>query len=96
MRLARRVLADHRERNLSWFDVLQPFAAGDQFAVGRKNRGHANDVASRDARIAQRKLKAREPLAMFPDTFCEENLFRDERHVWCRSAVPPKVCPRFA
>jgi hypothetical protein len=76
--------------------VLQPFAAGNQFAIGRKNGGDAHDVACRDSRAAQSKLKTREPLPMFSDAFCEENLFRDERHGWCRGAVPPKLCPRLA
>ena len=46
--------------------------------------------------LRKSELKTREPLPMFSDAFCEENLFRDERHEWCRSAVPPKLCPKLA
>jgi hypothetical protein len=28
---------------------------------------------------------------MFTNAFCQENSLRDERHVRCRSAVPPRL-----
>src|SRR5271165_6375697 len=31
---------------------------------------------------------------MFADAFSEENLLRDERHGWCRTAVPPALDER--
>src|SRR5580692_13118010 len=90
MRFARLIFADNRERYLAGLDVLQAFAAGNQFAVGRENRGDANDVARGDARVAQRQLKARKALAVFPDSLGEENFLRDERHEYYRTAVPPR------
>src|SRR5271154_6995382 len=90
MRFTRLIFADYGERYLAWFDVLQNFAAGNQLAVGRKNRGNANDVARGNARIAQRQLKAGKALAVFPDSLGEENFLCDERHEQYRTAVPPQ------
>src|ERR1700734_1672236 len=81
MRLARLVLANNGERDLSRFEMLEPFTARDQFAVRRKNRGDANDVARGDPGVSQRELEARKPLAMFSDSLGEENFLCDERHV---------------
>jgi hypothetical protein len=61
--------------------MLQSFRTRDELAIWRKNRGNAHDVARGNARAAQCQLKAREPLSMFSDTFCQEDLFRNERHV---------------
>ncbi len=40
-------------------------------------------------RNASSKLESRLP--MLSNAFCEENLFRDERHEGCRSAQSPKL-----
>lgn len=80
MRLAGLIFADHRERNLPGLQMLQPFAARDQFAMRREDRGNANDIARSDSRIPQGELKARQALAVFSDSLGEENFFRDERH----------------
>src|SRR3984885_8915567 len=90
MRFARLVLADYGEGHLTGLDMLQTFAAGNQFAVGRENRGDANDVARGNACVAQRQLKAGKALAVFPDSLGEENFLRDERHEYYRTAVPPR------
>src|SRR5580698_8575690 len=90
MRFARLIFADNREGYLAGLDVLQAFAAGNQFAVGRENRGDANDVARGNACVAQRQLKAGKALAVFPDSLGEENFLRDERHEYYRTAVPPR------
>src|ERR1700723_1107209 len=81
MRLARLVLADNGESDLSRLEMLEPFTARDQLAVRRKNRGDANDVARGNPGVSQRELKARKPLAMFSDSLGEENFLRYERHV---------------
>jgi hypothetical protein len=60
--------------------VLQAFAAGNQFTIGREDGRDADDVASGNARVAQGQLEAGEPFSMFPDTFREEDLLRDKRH----------------
>src|ERR1700733_4689339 len=90
MRFARLVLADYGEGHLTGLDMLQTFAARNQFAVGRENRGDANDVARGNACVAQRQLKAGKALAVFPDSLGEENFLRDERHEYYRTAVPPR------
>src|SRR5882762_6093145 len=74
------IFTDHGERDLSWLDVLQAFAAGNQFTTGREDRRDANDVTCGDARIAQRQLKTGKPLTMFTDTFGQKNLLSDKRH----------------
>ena len=71
--------------------MLQALAARDQFAVRRKNRRNANDVAGSDSGVTQRQLKAGKALAVFADSLCEKNLLRDERHEPCPVAVPPEV-----
>jgi hypothetical protein len=60
--------------------VLQSFTAGNQFAIGRKNRGDADDIACRNASVPQGELEARESFAMFTDAFGEENFLSNERH----------------
>jgi hypothetical protein len=60
--------------------VLQTFAAGNQFAIGREDRGDAHDVARGDAGVAQGKLEAGKPFAMFTDAFGEKYFLSDERH----------------
>src|SRR6266436_8644143 len=85
------IFADDGERDLAGLDVLQTFAARNQFAIGRKNRGNANDVARGDARVAEGELKARKSFTMFTDAFGEEDFLSDERHgaglpclrTWC-------------
>src|SRR5437899_142863 len=74
------VLADNRESDLTELDVLQAFAAGDQFAVGREDRGDPDDVAGRDSCVAQGKLKTRKPFTMFTDAFGKKYFLSDERH----------------
>src|SRR3984957_466727 len=81
MRLPRLVLADNGESDLSRLEMLEPFTARDQFAVRRKNRGDANDVARGNSGISEGELEARKPLAMFSDSLGEENFLRYERHV---------------
>ena len=66
-------------------------AAGNELAVRRKNRGDANDIASRNARAAERELKTRKALAVLADSLGQENFLRDERHISSRVAVPPFV-----
>src|SRR5205085_680482 len=61
----RGIFADYRECHLPWPDVLQSFAARNQFAIWWKNRGDAHDVARCDACIAQGQLKTGKPLTMF-------------------------------
>src|SRR6202011_4750782 len=53
VRFTRGIFADDRERNLSGLNVLQPFAAGNQFAIWRENGSNADDVARRDSRATQ-------------------------------------------
>src|SRR5580658_4618054 len=80
------IFADDGESHLAGLDVLQAFTAGNQFTVGREDRGDAHDVARSDPCIAQGELKARKSFAMFSDAFGEEDLLRDERHgagLWC-------------
>ena len=76
--------------NATWpgLNVLQPFAAGDQLAIGRKNGGDAHDIAGGNARIPQGQLETGKPLAMFSHAFGEENFLRDERH----GVVPERRC----
>src|ERR1700722_8298765 len=81
MRFARLILADDGKGHLPGLDVLQSFAAGNQFTVRRKNRGDPNDVARRNSGIAQRQFKTGKPLSVFTYAFGEENLLRDECHV---------------
>jgi hypothetical protein len=81
MRLARLVLADNGESDLSRLEMLEPLTARDQFAIRRKNRGDANDVARGNSSVSQRELEARKPLAMFSDSLGKENFLRYERHV---------------
>jgi len=47
----------------------QPFAARNQFAVGRKDGGDADDIACRNARVPEGELKARKSFKMFTDAF---------------------------
>ena len=91
MGLARLIFANDGECDLAGFEVLQPFAARDELAGWRKNGGNPDDVAGGDTRVAQRELEARQALAVLSDSLGEENVLRDERHEWCRSAVPPDV-----
>ena len=81
MWLARLVFTDYRKRDLARLDVLQPFAAGNQFAMRWENRGHANDVARRDPGVSQRQFETGQPLSVFTYALGEENLLRDECHV---------------
>src|SRR5579885_2739621 len=86
MRLLGGIFADHGERDLSWTNVLQTFAAGNQFAIRRKDRGNADDIACRDTGVAQRQLETGKSFAMFSDALGEEDLLSDERHsagLWC-------------
>src|SRR5580693_4628600 len=81
MRLASLILADYGKSDLTGLQMLQAFTAGDQLAVGRKNRGDANDVARGNSGVSQRELEARKPFAMFSNSLGEKNFLRDERHV---------------
>src|SRR3984957_12183800 len=81
MRFARLILADDGKGHLPGLDVLQSFAAGNQFTVRRKNRGDPNDVARRNSGIAQRQFETGQPLSVFTYALGEENLLRDECHV---------------
>jgi hypothetical protein len=65
---------------LPGLDVLQSFAARNQFAVGRENGGDANDVARGNAGVPQSELETREPFTMFTDAFGEEDFLSNERH----------------
>src|SRR5450432_974288 len=80
MRFLRGIFTDNREGHLPGLHVLQPFAAGDQFAIGREDRRDQHDVARRNSRVAQRQLKARKPSPMFTDAFGEVSLLSDKRH----------------
>src|SRR6476660_2253649 len=80
VRFLGRILTDDREGHLSGLDMLQAFASRDQFAVGGENRGDADNVASRNACVAQGELKARKSFAMFTDAFGKENFLSNERH----------------
>src|SRR5260370_29878759 len=71
MRFLGGIFTDDGERDLPALNVLQPFAARNQLAVGRTNPGHANDVARGDARAAEGELKARKSFTMFTDAFGE-------------------------
>src|SRR5260370_5641058 len=87
------VFADDRKGDLAELDVFQSFAAGDQFAVGREDGGHANDVAGGNSRISQSEFEARKPFTMFTDAFGEKYFLSYERHgaglpclrPWCES-----------
>src|SRR5437588_10725874 len=74
------IFADDRERDLAGPDVLQSFAAGNQFAVGREDGGDADDVACRNPCVPQGELEARKPFAMFTDAVGEEDYLSNERH----------------
>jgi hypothetical protein len=74
------IFADDRERDLPELDVLQTLAARNQFAVGREDRGDADDVARRNACIPQSELETREPFTMFTDAFGEKDFLSNERH----------------
>src|SRR5260370_23114500 len=74
------ILADDGESDLPELDVLQSFAAGDQLAVGREDRGDTADVACRNACVPEGELKARKSFTMFTDAFGEKNFLSDERH----------------
>jgi hypothetical protein len=80
VRFLRGVFADDRERDLPELDVLQSFAAGNQFAVGRKDGGDTNNVARGNASVPQSELETREPFTMFTDAFGEEDFLSNERH----------------
>src|SRR5467141_1135148 len=73
------ILADDGKRDLPGLHMLQPFAARNQFAVGRKDGGDADDIACRNARVPEGELKARKSFTMFTDAFGEENLLSNER-----------------
>jgi hypothetical protein len=90
MRFLGGVFADNGESDLAGLDVLQAFAARNEFAVGRKDRRDANDVAGGDTCVAEGQLKAGKSFAMFADAFGEEDLLSDERHgagLWCLREV---------
>jgi hypothetical protein len=80
MRFFGGIFADDGKGDLTGPDVFQSFTARDQFAIGREDRGDANDVARRNSRIPKSELEAGEPFAMFSDAFGEENFLSDERH----------------
>jgi hypothetical protein len=80
MSFLRGIFADNGEGHLPGLDVLQALAAGNQFAVGGEDRGDADYVARRDARIPEGKLEARKPFTMFTDAFGEKYFLRNERH----------------
>src|SRR5450631_2969393 len=80
MRFFGGIFADHRERDLTRLDVLQSFAARNQFAIGREDRRDAHDVARRNSRVPESELKARKPFTMFSDAFGEKYFLCDERH----------------
>src|SRR5260370_11562819 len=65
------IFADDRERDLPELDVLQTLAAGNQFAVGREDRGDADDVARRYPGVPQSDLETRDPFTMFTYTFVD-------------------------
>jgi hypothetical protein len=94
MRLFRGILANHGKSDLAGPHVLQPFATGDQFTIGRENRGNAHDVARRNACVSKRKLETGKPFTMFSDAFGEKYFLRDERHV-AGCAVPPLLGVRI-
>src|SRR5713226_8153774 len=91
------IFADDRERDLAGPDMLQSFAARNQFAVGREDGGNANDVARRNACVPQGELKTRKPFTMFTDAFGEEDFLSNERHgaglpclrEWCTRKIFP-------
>jgi hypothetical protein len=80
MRFFGGIFANDRECDLAGPDMLQAFAARDQFTIRREDGGDADDVASRNARVAKREFKTGEPFAMFTDAFGEKYLLSDERH----------------
>src|SRR5207245_7589212 len=80
MRFLGGIFADYGECDLSRPNVLQAFAARDQFTIRREDGGDANDVASRDARVAKREFETGEPFAMFTDAFGEKYFLSDKRH----------------
>src|SRR5712672_1925596 len=74
------IFADNRECDLSRPNVLQAFAARNQFTIGGEDRGDANDVARRNPRVAKREFETGEPFAMFTDAFGEKYFLSDKRH----------------
>src|SRR4051794_22605349 len=76
----RGVFANDGKSHLAGANVLQSFAARNQFAIRREDRGYADNVASRDARVAKRELETGEPFAMFTDAFGEKYFLSDKRH----------------
>src|SRR6266478_5310414 len=71
------ILANDRKRDLPGLHMLQPFAAGNQFTVRREDRGDADDVARRNARVSEGELKARKSFTMFTDALGEEDFLSD-------------------
>src|ERR1700682_5207406 len=80
MRFLGGIFADDGKRDLAGPDVLQSFAARDQFAIRREDGGDSHDVACCNTRVAKRELEAGEPFAMFSDAFGKKDFLSDERH----------------
>src|SRR5260370_41162009 len=67
------ILADDGEGDLPGLHVLQAFAARNQFTVGRKNRGDADDFARGDSWIWQGETETLKPFHAFSGAFGAEN-----------------------
>src|ERR1700676_4626361 len=80
VRLFGGILADDGESDLAGADVLQALAARNQFAIGRKDGGDADDVAGGNSRVAESELKTRKSFAMLTNALGEEDFLSDERH----------------
>src|SRR5260370_6031729 len=80
MRFPGGMFADDGKSHLAGPDVFQAFAAGNQFAVGRGNRGDADNVTGGNSCVPERELETGEPFPMLTDAFGEEDLLGNERH----------------
>ena len=91
MRFFGGIFADYRKGDLARLEMFQTFTARNEFAIWREDGGNADNVAGGDPRVAQGQLEAGEPFAMFPDTFREKDLLRDESHGAGFSGLPDRI-----
>src|SRR5579864_3781963 len=69
--------------------VLHAFLAGQQLAIGRKNRRDSDQILGSDPGVAQRQFKRCQPLAVFPHSLGKENPLRN--HVFAQFVDPPQT-----
>jgi hypothetical protein len=67
--------------------VLHAFFAGEQFAIGRKDRRNPNQILGSDTGVTQRQFERGQPLAVLSHSFGKENPLRN--HVFAQFLFPP-------